>query len=676
MSDQLHHYGATQAEWEHFLWVLGLTDDLLPVVSNPHAKISPQSKIKSIGKIPSVYNRDGKVAGFKDWPQHVATEEEIKRWMQQPHYGICLQTRFAHAFDNDVPDPELAGKINEVIQKHILLPVRWRPKTGKCLHAFILKGIHSHREIKVKGGVVEFLGNGQHFVAAGTHTSGDRYEWRSYKPDGTGYDGLPEEIPEITEEQFETIWAELVEKFATGEATTRSSGTRKPKADTDTAKMLADPVTHFLADEGLVLSWNADGSANFTCPWKADHTTNNGDTETTYFPAGTRGYAAGHFKCMHAHCADRTDQDFLTNLGYYLDQFEDVSTTEDVQKEKIKRERFTPYKPSEFAKRPATRWLIKGILPWGETMSFGPSGGGKTFAELDQACCLALGIDWNGHKTIRSRVTYICAEGAGGFVSRLKAWAQHRSITLEDLDGWLCIIPDTPNFLDPKEIKHLGEQINAHFDGKCDVIFIDTLAQVTAGADENSAKEMGLAFRHARFLGAACHAGYKVVHHTGKDEEKGPRGTSLMKGLLDAMYSVFRKDDKHTYWIEKMKDDRDGFGFDFTLDTESVGFDADGDTISSCAVTYVGAAQGKKAKKQPKRGRWQLAVLTAWEAVGGGNVTQKEVIEEVLRSTVAEEGKKDRRREQAERAMEVLAQEGMFTLRDGAILIEEIGVSE
>ncbi|EKM5824266.1 hypothetical protein PU342_004757, partial [Salmonella enterica] len=51
-------WGATPDEWFHFDLVLGRTDQLLPVVCNPGATISPNSKLKMLGKTPSLYNRD------------------------------------------------------------------------------------------------------------------------------------------------------------------------------------------------------------------------------------------------------------------------------------------------------------------------------------------------------------------------------------------------------------------------------------------------------------------------------------------------------------------------------------------------------------------------------------------------------------------------------------------
>ena len=84
-------WGATPEEWNHFA-CLGLTADLLPVVSNPHAKVSTKSKMKSLGKTPSRYY-GALVGGFAEWTQHQTTTQELSAWAKEPDYGICLQTR-------------------------------------------------------------------------------------------------------------------------------------------------------------------------------------------------------------------------------------------------------------------------------------------------------------------------------------------------------------------------------------------------------------------------------------------------------------------------------------------------------------------------------------------------------------------------------------------------------
>ena len=63
-----------------------------------------------------------------------------------------------------------------------------------------------------------------------------------------------------------------------------------------------------------------------------------------------------------------------------------------------------------------------------------------------------------------------------------------------------------------------------------DEVIVDTLAQVTAGADENAGKDMAPAYRHCEELMRLTGAGVGLVAHTGKDVSKGVRGWSGAEG--------------------------------------------------------------------------------------------------------------------------------------------------
>ena len=154
-------WGATPAQWTHLDLMEGLTADLLPVVSNPNATISPNSRMKSLGKTPSLYNGSGLVAGFKDWTSHEGTSEEIARWSQQPDYGICLQTRHVRAVDIDILDASIAADIERRLVDALgALPLRRRENSTKRLAFFYVQGEYSKRVMHIGDGIVEFLATG------------------------------------------------------------------------------------------------------------------------------------------------------------------------------------------------------------------------------------------------------------------------------------------------------------------------------------------------------------------------------------------------------------------------------------------------------------------------------------------------------------------------------------
>jgi hypothetical protein len=176
-------FGATPEEWSHFSNVLGLTADLLPVVSNPHAVIAPHSSLSSLGKIPSLYNPERQVVGIRNWPNHLATPEDIARWSEEPDYGICIITRTIRALDVDVTDSGSAEQIRAFLREQgCNFPERIRNDSPKFLQMFRLSGHLPKRVMPVAGGVIEFLATGQQFIACGTHPSGSRYEWKGGLP--------------------------------------------------------------------------------------------------------------------------------------------------------------------------------------------------------------------------------------------------------------------------------------------------------------------------------------------------------------------------------------------------------------------------------------------------------------------------------------------------------------
>ena len=314
MTKLISRWGATQAEWDNFDIGLGLTQDLLPVVSNPNAKISPGSDMKALGKTPSRYNAEGFVAGIPNWTEIKATPERVAKWRRQPDYGMCLQTRNVRAIDVDVKDVALAAEIAAFISERYKFPVRQRPDSAKFLLAFRCAGEMPKRVMRlseIKGGpIIEFLGNGQQFIACGTHADGQRYAW-----DWQGYD----DFPMISVEEFDQLWQELVGKFAVAHSS--AGGLRRAKGDAAVV-MMDDTVASFLSEQGLILDEGKDGQLFIECPWKDNHSTDNGVTETTYFPAGGRGYARGHFKCLHAGCLEHKDADFLEKLRFGDSLFE------------------------------------------------------------------------------------------------------------------------------------------------------------------------------------------------------------------------------------------------------------------------------------------------------------------------------------------------------------------
>jgi hypothetical protein len=245
--------------------------------------------------------------------------------------------------------------------------------------------------------------------------------------------------------------------------------------------------------------------------------------------------------------------------------------------------RFPVISAGELSRRKPTDWLIKGVLPRADlVVLYGASGSGKSFVGIDLMAAIARGVPWRERRVKKARAIIIAAEGGGGMGKRIEAYCQHHNVNADDLD--IGVITAPPNFMEKGDITDLVRAITAA--GGADVIMVDTFAQVTPGANENAAEDMGLALANARALRDATGAVVVLVHHAGKDTSKGSRGWSGIKAAADAEIEVIRHEDSpvREIRISKMKDGDDGLRWAFRLDVLEVGIDSDGDAITSCVA--------------------------------------------------------------------------------------------
>jgi predicted P-loop ATPase len=308
-------YGARPEAWEEWA-ALGVGDDLLPAVANPHAEIAPDSTMKALGKTPSRYNKDRQVVGIGKWTSYMASPNELKRWAAEPDYSLSVILRQLGAIDVDVADEGRAKAIRDAIITFLgPVPVRYRANSGKLLIPFRRGFAMPKRVLQVEGGMVEILGDGQQFIADGMHPSGERYQWN-----GTT---LPD-MPELDEERLNELCSLLEMCFGTGVWKIA----REKREGTGHELATADNVADWLVDNWETYDAGNDGQLFIACPFADAHTTDSGPTATAYYPAGTGGYAQGHFVCLHAHCTGREDRDFLDATGYSRSAFADLINRE------------------------------------------------------------------------------------------------------------------------------------------------------------------------------------------------------------------------------------------------------------------------------------------------------------------------------------------------------------
>lgn len=312
---------------------------------------------------------------------------------------------------------------------------------------------------------------------------------------------------------------------------------------------------------------------------------------------------------------------------------------------------------NEYCERPAPDWLIKGVIPRrGVGLAYGASQSGKSFLVGDIAGAIAAGNPWRGRKTRSGKVVTVVAEGAAAYSRRLQAHRNHHGALPS---GVLGVASNAPNLQRDEDIEAIANAVKAF--GGAQLVVIDTLAASTAGADENSAQDMGAVMARCGQLEELLQAPVLLIHHSGKDATKGARGSSAIRAALDFEIEVLRDGDSRQARITKMRDGEDGAVFPFRLLVVAVGTDDDGDQITSCVVEHLNTAP-QVVVREPK-GRLERVVYTAARdmlpelCVGAVDDLIAEVIRREPRS---EDKKRDRRREYITRAVGSLAEAGLI----------------
>jgi len=190
---------------------------------------------------------------------------------------------------------------------------------------------------------------------------------------------------------------------------------------------------------------------------------------------------------------------------------------------------------SKLNELPKRRYLIKDILDE-EAFSvvYGASNSGKTFFALDIACHVALGWIWQKKKVKKGSVIYIAGEGGLGISERLEAFRKHHRLNNY---GNIYIIPQALILIGENDYtENFLELVKNITDIK--LIIIDTLARSMNDGDENYAGDIGKFVQNCDIIRLKTKAHIMVIHHTGKDERKGARGSSALKAAIDTEIQI------------------------------------------------------------------------------------------------------------------------------------------
>ena len=243
---------------------------------------------------------------------------------------------------------------------------------------------------------------------------------------------------------------------------------------------------------------------------------------------------------------------------------------------------------------PPVKWLMEGVfIDRGIATIYGDSGSSKSFLAIDLAMHLALGRDWFGHHVIKPiPVLYTALEGFSGLRKRCQGWVEDYGIEPKTF------------YIDPDDLL-LGEKSSVEgfiehykeFGFSGGLIIVDTFNMACPNINENDSSLMGGIMKKSKQICDELDCSILIIHHAGKDESRGMRGSSALKASMDTVIHV--KQDAHggcSWTIEKLKDGKDGIGYNYRLREVKISINNKEET--TCLIDTLGQIEdkGKKAK--------------------------------------------------------------------------------
>lgn len=242
-------------------------------------------------------------------------------------------------------------------------------------------------------------------------------------------------------------------------------------------------------------------------------------------------------------------------------------------------------------------WLIKNILPKGKHVTlFGVTGVMKTFMALAMVMPVANGDEtWAGNlvKT-QGVVVYVAGEDPDGVALRVQGYDRvHKSV--ESGLFYLYDIPVTMTNLN--EVAAFCDAIKTELGDAVAVVVIDTADTCFGDSDESSTTDMRIYGQAVRTVIDELGCTVLSIMHPGHTNTGRERGASNLKAGADVRYQVTKQNGNQAVLTNvKMKNQEDGGKWVFERRVVEMGYDEDGDELTTCVMEYKPDAKAESQK--------------------------------------------------------------------------------
>lgn len=330
--------------------------------------------------------------------------------------------------------------------------------------------------------------------------------------------------------------------------------------------------------------------------------------------------------------------------------------------------------------------LVEGLMTIGSSVVvYGDSNSGKTFWALSVATAIATGTECYGRKTDAGLVIYLASEAPASIRSRMQAIKKYHGCDLENL----AMVPVPMNFYngdqDAHDVIELVRAIEQIKGRPVRLIIGDTLARMSAGANENSGEDMGPVMARFDQVATATGAALMIIHHNGKDAAKGARGWSGIRAHIDTEIEVIEKEGIRMVNVTKQRElPSKGEAIYFKLEVVEMGISKFGGPATTCVAIPDDESNATKPHKKPtKHDENVRTVERAWWSSGAEERNGLPYLSRsALRDLLVKDGMAERtakNKTEASRPEGIIAQllnaGTLETFEHGWIFINEVQVS-
>ncbi|MFZ2300753.1 MAG: AAA family ATPase [Gallionella sp.] len=243
--------------------------------------------------------------------------------------------------------------------------------------------------------------------------------------------------------------------------------------------------------------------------------------------------------------------------------------------------------------------IVEGVITAGDgSVIYGETNTCKTFCVIDMAAAVARGVPWMGRRTEPGLVIYLAAESPSSVRSRLQAYQKHHGVRVPNFAIVQSPIDLFDGDADTDKLIQLVQQIERQRGQPARLIIGDTLARLSAGANENAGQDMGQVVRRFDRIRNECKAHFMLVHHSGKNAAAGARGWSGVRAAVDTEIEVTDTVSGRCLEITKQRDlSTKGSRIGFRLDVVELGLTKWKSPATSCVVMPADAPMKQTNKR-------------------------------------------------------------------------------